>query len=73
MEELLVAEDLTGGVDSIPPRQGWDAVMGRAESGISTAVAMLIRLEWPMHSAEQPTNPEGDHGRGIGLRLDSVT
>jgi hypothetical protein len=40
---------------------------------ISTAVAMLIRLQWPMHSAEQPTDPEGDHDRGIGLRLDSVT
>jgi len=36
-------------------------------------VAMLIRLEWPMHSTEQPTDPEGDQGRGIGLRLDSGT
>jgi hypothetical protein len=37
---------------------------------LELAVAML---QWPMHSTEQPTDPEGDHGRGIGLRLDSGT
>ena len=49
------------------------AAMGRGIPRISTAVAMLIRLEWPMHSTEQPTEPEGDHGGGVGLGLDSVT
>jgi hypothetical protein len=49
------------------------AVIWPPNCWISTSVAMLIRSEWPMHSTEQPTDPEGDHGGGIGLRLNSAT